>query len=144
MEFKDMVTLYFERSNALQTYWAFYTSMVLALLAFFGSMKPTRQKLLIGIVLSISFASFAVVNLDALKAATKARIACRDMIFSGTLDKSPSHDVQEHIRQMITPWPFAGVALMHVAGDLFTLGAIWFFVLLKAPDTIPERETICS
>lgn len=133
MEFKDLVTLYFERSNALQTYWAFYTTIVLALLAFFGSIKPSRQKLLIAVVLSLSFISFAAVNLDALRSVTKARIACRDLIFSGRLDNLPSQEVQQHIEQIITPWPFAGVAVMHVAGDIFTVGSIWFLVLLKSP-----------
>jgi hypothetical protein len=132
MEFKDMVTLYFERSNALQTYWSFYTTMGLALLAYFGGMKTSPQKYLIAVVLSLSFVSFAVVNLDALRAVTKARVICRDLIYSGKLANSPSPEAQEQIQQMITPWPFAYVAVMHISGDLFTLGSIWFLVLLKS------------
>ena len=131
MDFKDIVTLYFERSNALQTYWGFYTTMALALLAYFGGMKPSPQKFLIAVVLSLSFISFAVVNLDALRAVTKARIVCRDLIYSGNLTNSPSAEVQRQIQRMITPWPFAAVAVMHISGDLFTLGSIWFLVLLK-------------
>jgi hypothetical protein len=131
MDFKDIVTLYFERSNALQTYWSFYTTMALALLAYFGGMKSSPQKFLIAIVLSLSFISFTVVNLDALRAVTKARIVCRDLIYSDRLANPPSQEVQKQIRQMITPWPFEGVAVMHISGDLFTLGAIWFLVLLK-------------
>jgi hypothetical protein len=136
MEFKDIVTLYFERSNALQTYWSFYTTMALALLAYFGGMKPSPRKFLIAIVLSLSFISFAVVNLDALKAVTEARILCKKLLCSGKLDHSPSPEVQRQIQQMITPWPFATVVVMHISGDLFTLGSIWFLVLLKS-----ERRT---
>ena len=132
MDFKDVVTLYFERSNALQTYWSFYTTMGGALLAYFGGMKPSANKYLIAVVLSISFVSFAAVNLDALRAVTKARVICRDLIYSGKLANSPSPEAQEQIQKLITPWPFAYVAAMHISGDLFTLGGIWFLVLTKS------------
>jgi hypothetical protein len=37
MDFKDLVSLYFERSNAIQTFWNFYLTVILGLSAFFGS-----------------------------------------------------------------------------------------------------------
>jgi hypothetical protein len=37
--FKDAISLYFERSNALQTYWNYQLTVILGLLGFFAATK---------------------------------------------------------------------------------------------------------
>ena len=66
MEFKDLVSLYFERSNAIQTFWNFYLTVIFGLLAFFESQKmPVGNRALPTLVFSLAFAGFAAFNLHA-------------------------------------------------------------------------------
>jgi hypothetical protein len=39
----EALSLFFERSNALQTYWNFHLTVILGLLAFFGTTRITRK-----------------------------------------------------------------------------------------------------
>jgi hypothetical protein len=42
MEYKDVLSLAFQRADELQNYWSFYGTVVLALLGFFASLKADR------------------------------------------------------------------------------------------------------
>jgi len=131
MDFKDLVTLYFERSNAMQTYWNFYITIILALLAFFGSMKAVTPKRLIAGILSFCFVVFAGVNLDALIDATNARRAVQSLIVAKQFANPPSSEVVEKISATITPPTLAWVAGVHLGGDAFAHAGIWFLVMQK-------------
>ena len=73
MEFKDLVTWYFERTNAMQTLWSIYVTIVLGLLGFLGSAKLKPPRLRILCILLIAFLGFAFVNCSALRSVTRQR-----------------------------------------------------------------------
>jgi hypothetical protein len=116
MDFKDLVTLYFERTNALQTYWNFYMTIILALLAFFGSMKAINPKKLIAAILSFSFVAFAAVNLSAIIDVTKARHAVQSVIAAKQFQDHPRQEVYDCISRTIHPPPLFAVVGVHLGG----------------------------
>jgi hypothetical protein len=70
---KELVSLVFERSNAVQTFWNFQVTIILALLAFFGTTTITNKKLLLAGVLSFAYLLLACVNAIAVAEVTKVR-----------------------------------------------------------------------
>lgn len=132
MDFKDLVNLYFERSNALQTYWSFYISIVLALLAFFGSLKRSRHNLLLTVFLSISFIVCAAMNLSALWDVTEARLAVKQLILTRTFSPPLDPEVLNAMRGVLKPATLGWVVGTHLSGDILTLAGIWYLALRKA------------
>jgi hypothetical protein len=146
MEFHDVLTLYFERSDAMQTYWNFYITVNLALLAFIATIQVARLNRRMATILTISLVAFWVVNADALAEVTKQRLTARSLLdaFStklreepekrevfATLTKVPDQDVAEKILADINPPKVWIVLVMHLIGDLFVLSVIWFFTLKR-------------
>jgi len=43
MEYKDAISMLFERSGATQTFWNFHFTIILALIAFFASISPNPK-----------------------------------------------------------------------------------------------------
>jgi hypothetical protein len=70
MEFKDFVSLYFERTNAMQTLWSIYITITLGLLGFLASVRLRTSRIALALFLCSVFAGFAWVNLDALRSVT--------------------------------------------------------------------------
>src|SRR3989442_15845622 len=71
MKYADLIQLYFERSNALQSYWTLYVVIVGGLLAFSSLRKlPAAFTTLI---VSVLFGLFAYENLEAIKATAVQR-----------------------------------------------------------------------
>lgn len=134
MEFKDLLSLYFERSNAMQTYWNFYITIILALMAFFGTVKITpRIKYVIGILL-LAFIAFASVNLSALREVNQQRIDARTIIEQGMFKRdnaAPDQAVAEQLLKDMNPPSIAGVTAMHITGDVLTVIAILVLVLKR-------------
>src|SRR5437763_11023455 len=90
MEFKDLLSLYFERSNAMQTFWGLYITIALGLLAFIGSVKVSRKKrMFLACILSAGFTGFAFVNAYALRDVTLERRAAYRLI-TDYRDKNPN------------------------------------------------------
>jgi len=133
MEFKDLLALYFERSNAMQMYWNFYITIVLALLAFFGTVKISSKMKLITGILILAFIGFALVNLGALREVDQQRIDAKTLIEQGAFTKAPDLNeatVKLLLRDMNPP-SLAGVTTLHIICDLFTISAILILVLKK-------------
>ena len=132
MELKDLLSLYFERSNSMQTFWSLYITIVLGLLVFFGSGRRSKY---LGIILSIAFAMFAYVNLDGLIDVTKQRNALNDLVYPMTVGNSSCSLAASRIYPTLDPPKPCAVRLVHITGDLLTLACMWFFVLkpYKAP-----------
>src|ERR1700732_106954 len=63
MKYNDLIQLYFERSNALQSYWTLYVVIVGGLLAFSSLRKVPAA--LTTLIVSILFGLFAYEDLDA-------------------------------------------------------------------------------
>jgi hypothetical protein len=131
MSYQDIVTLYFERSNEMQTFWTFYLAVCVLMPALVGIMRPSRRRLVVGAILSFAFAVTAAVNLNAVMDISNARLACRDLLLSGSLPGAPAPAVQKQIRRVILPPAVGSVVAVHIAGDLFTLGILWYLALSR-------------
>ena len=80
MEFKDALTLYFERSNAMQVFWNFYITVNLAIIAFFGSRDASKDNRFVAAIITVAFTVFAIVNCNGLYDVTQQRIALKGLI----------------------------------------------------------------
>jgi heme/copper-type cytochrome/quinol oxidase subunit 4 len=134
VELKDVVTLYFERANAMQTFWSFYITIILALLAFFSSAKLGKKAVQVGVILSLAFAFFAAVNLwGGLREVTHQRKAVADLIHNWNFEDGKQPEAAGRDKAMwkvLEPTmhapPWNEVVLTHLIGDVLTLVAIWF------------------
>jgi hypothetical protein len=64
MRYADLIALYFERSNALQSYWTVCVLVIGGLLAV-AALRP-RRDVLAGVLASILYCAFAYKNLSAM------------------------------------------------------------------------------
>jgi hypothetical protein len=90
----------FERSNAMQMYWNFYITIVLALMAFFGTVKTVSNQIFTGILI-LAFIAFAMVNLGALREVDQQLIDAKMLIEQGAFQKENAPD-QATVRQLLT------------------------------------------
>ena len=121
MDYKDIVALYFERSNQMHTLWSLYLAVCLVLPALVGIVRSSARRLFVGAVLYFALAVIAVINLSASIDTTRTRIACRDLLRSGVLEHVPGETVQQQINAMIRPPSVAAVTGVQIDGDLLAL-----------------------
>lgn len=136
-EMKDLVSLYFERGNAMQTLWGLYITITLGLLAFFGAAKVSAKRYVLAAILSIGFAGFAAVNQDALHDVTCARNAIRKIILDKEATTTEDKALQ-YLVSKIAPPTSTQVRVFHIAADVSVLIALWTITLLK------QREPAAS
>jgi hypothetical protein len=122
--FKDVISLYFERSAAMQTYWNFYVTIILAYIVYFAADKHRTK--LVASSLAAAFIMFALANLGGLREVTHERLALR--CIACTLAHSPA---ELQLFETLDPPEFWCVALIHIAGDVFILGGIWYLALRR-------------
>ena len=80
-ETKDLLDFFFHCSDSMQTFWNFYITIVLGLIAFFASTK-NPSKSMAGII-TIAFVLFAIVNLSGLHDLTNQRfVAAKAILLS--------------------------------------------------------------
>ena len=130
MKLQELISLYFERTNAMQTLWGIYITIVLALLAFYGS-KDTSAGIGRSVLITMAFVGFAVVNLDALKDVTTTRNRTRDLIVNDKASDHLNDDLRRVLPEIITPPSVLSVMVFHIAGDLMVVGWIWGMTLSK-------------
>ena len=122
MTYNDLIQLYFERSNSLQSYWTLYVVVIGGLLAFSSIRK--QGDMLTTLLVSILFSFFAFKNLDAIHDVTVQRFAVLDAI-----KKSPPSNetasVSKAIEPTLNPPEFTGVRNFHVTSDVLTILALW-------------------
>lgn len=128
MDFRDLVTLYFERTNAMQTLWGLYLTIVLGLLGFLGTVKLKPPRLRIISLLLIAFCAFAYVNCDALRSVTSQRNILVTLIrqSSGPVEAQEAIYAKnrKQIADSLDPPSVAAVVGFHIAGDALTVFAI--------------------
>ena len=126
MHYNELIQLYFERSNSLQSYWTLYVVVIGGLLAFSsirkqGDMGTTA-------LVSVLFAFFAFKNLDAIHDVTVQRFAVLEVIKQYSATGAEMQNVsaaQKAIAPTLIPPEFGGVRNFHVASDVLTILALW-------------------
>jgi hypothetical protein len=123
MELNDLVALYFERSNAMQTLWGFYITIVMGILAFLGSVTLRQPKWLIVAPLAAAFVGFVLVNLNALRSITRQRHTVVDLIRAGQFKNKEEGDspTTNKILADLDPPKAWQVTAFHLLGDALAL-----------------------
>jgi hypothetical protein len=132
MNLQQLISFLFERGNAMQTFWGFYITVSLGLIAFFGASKrPPHLTALVSLV----FIAFATVNASGMLDIAKQREFLWSQLNSysapGSSTTSNPSDVAiaAGIKQVARPPTFAEVKRFHIGCDIAILIAIWVLTL---------------
>jgi hypothetical protein len=141
MTFKDIVAFLLERGNAMQTYWGFYISISLGLIAFFGNAKRSPR---VAALLSIAFVTFAYVNCDGVTDVAQQRNVFFKLLHAAAAspNESESHSdasIAQSLEKAATPPTPEEVRSFHIASDVAVLAAIWLLTLWPT-----KKESIVS
>ena len=118
MQYNELIQLYFERSDAIQSYWTLYVAVIGGVLAF-ASLR-LRPDWLTTTLVSILFAIFAYKNLGGIYDATIQRYAILDLI-----RKAPAPAAENPITPTLLPPDYPGVRNYHIAVDALTILTLW-------------------
>lgn len=133
----DILKAIFERGNAMQTYWSFYISLSLALVAFFGSAQRSKQ---IAIIMTIAFVGFASVNCKALWDRANERSELHRLITGGEAGEVDAKWCS--LLAISRPPDPRGVLMFHAGADLGVLAALWLLTLRarEVKQAVTERR----
>lgn len=135
MDFIQTVTLFFQRDDAMQSYWTFYVTVVLGYIGFFGAASPSKYLRPLCVLATAAFCGFGIVNLAAIRETDAQRIELASTIRrfkpSSTLPAERLAAVQATLGQ---PSSLTVVTVFHLIGDLLVIGAIWAIVYAKQSD----------
>jgi hypothetical protein len=129
MKYDELIQLYFERSNALQSYWTLYVVIVGALLAFSSLRKlPAAVTTLI---VTLLFGLFAYENLDAIMTVTKQRHATLAAIQKADAGSTEIKPVRDLLEPTLTPAAESAVMRTHLISDFLTVLGLWAMELRR-------------
>ena len=141
MNYNDLIQLYFERSNALQSYWNLYVVVVGGLLAFSSLRK--QPALITTLIVSLLFGLFAYENHDAIQVATGQRLAVHESItkFDPGAAGPTAKPVRDVLEPTLTPASHASVRMTHLTSDILVIAALWAmeFRRRRLRSTIPAQ-----
>jgi hypothetical protein len=134
MTLQQTLAMLLERGNAMQSFWGFYISITLGLLAFFGSLqRPIR----LAVLVSIAFIAFATVNASGMLDIAEQREALWNQIaqFNGSMKPDGSAlsegELAAALADVVKPPASKGIRVFHVCSDIAVLLAIWFLTLRR-------------
>lgn len=122
MTYTDLIHLFFERSNAMQSYWNLYVVIVGGLLAF-SSLRKQPAAITTAVV-CVLFALFAYNNLDAMKDTTAQRWATLELIKSAAGGEQMK-ERRDKLEATLTPATYESVRFTHVTSDILTIVGLW-------------------
>jgi hypothetical protein len=127
MRYAELITLYFERSDAIRSLWTLCVIVLGGLLAV-AVLRP-RADPVAGVLATVLFVSFAYKNLGAIHDATLQRFAALEAIRLYAPAPSPDEAIVPAVRRSIEPTllppPYEGVRTFHVACDAVAVGTLW-------------------
>ena len=122
MNLTQLLPMYFERSNAFETLWSFYVTVVLGLLAFSGGGKQTH--IAVAVFLTIAFLVFVAGSLKALIVVTRQRCRLEKLISAAAKEAD-----EKFIAGTIDSSTVRLVVAFHLLGDVLAIAGIWRFAL---------------
>ena len=131
MNYNELIQLYFERANAMQSYWNLYVIVIGGLLAFSSVRKQPAA--VTTLIVSILFALFAFKNLDAMHDVTAQRFATLEAIkgFDAGGTAPTGQKVRELLEPTLTPASYGSVQATHLTSDILTIAALWAMELRR-------------
>src|SRR4051794_35258274 len=118
MNYHDLIQLYFERANAMQSFWNLYVIIVGGLLAF-SSVRKQPAAITTALV-SILFALFAYNNLDAMHDVTAQRFATLQAIQQLPRGAASDDNARNLLEPTLTPATYGSVRCTHITSDVLT------------------------
>jgi hypothetical protein len=125
MTFAQTLTIALERSNQLQTFWAFYATVVLGVLAFFGSARSGSRPKVVATLVTVGFLAVSIANLEALLDVSRQRLELQGLL----VQLAGSDGVLVSMANTITPSSLFAVKAFHRVFDLFTIVSIWVMTI---------------
>ncbi len=129
MNYHELIQLYFERSNALQSYWTLYVVIVGGVLAF-SSLRREPAALTTAIV-SVLFALFAFENLNAIQDTASQRFAALDAIKKFESGSAEVNGVRAALEATLMPASQSSTRTTHLVSDGLTIAALWAMELRR-------------
>jgi len=132
MNYSELIQLYFERSNALQSYWTLYVVIIGGLLAFSSLSK--QPSFLTTSLVTILFCIFAYKNLDAIRDTTSQRFAALQLIKQSEATVTEAQSLKrarEVLEPTLTPATDQSVRTTHISSDVLTVAAVWSMELRR-------------
>src|SRR3954468_8181458 len=129
MNYSELIQLYFERSNALQSYWTLYVVIVGGLLAF-SSLRKQPATLTTAIV-SVLFALFAYENLSAIQATASNRFATLDAIKTSEGTVADVSRLRQSLEPTLQPASHGSTQATHLISDVLTIAGLWAMELRR-------------
>ena len=133
MTLQQLVSQLFERGNAMQSFWGFYITVSLGLIAFFGSSRRTS---LLAVLMSVGFVGFATVNLSGMTDIAGQRVFLWQQLDSFPTARTPPEgdtladpNFIDGLKIVSRPPNPLGVMSFHIICDLAVLVAIWVLTL---------------
>ncbi len=129
MRYAELVQLYFQQSDTLQTYWTVYVVVIGGLLAV--AALRTEPDRLGGVLATILYCAFAYKNMGAIRDLTQTREATLTTLqqFDSTAafpaDLSGIHEFQQKILPTLHGTPADGVKSFHITCDAITIVTLW-------------------
>ena len=127
MTYADLVTLYFERSDALQNYWTLYVVLIGGMLAVASLRREPDGAA--GVLATALYLAFAYKNLDAIHDVTLNRFATLDAIrqYDGPTPPAAGGPAtfRRGLETTLRPPTYAAVRNFHVGCDAVTVATLW-------------------
>jgi NO-binding membrane sensor protein with MHYT domain len=150
MTFKDIVAQLLERGNAMQTFWGFYISISVGLIAFVGNAKRNKRSPVVAAILSIAFIAFATVNYSGMADITDQRSVFYERLGeAAAIDIATADNITVARAELngtialelsrYRPPTRAEVRMFHLIADVLVLAAIWTLTLWKEEKKTPEE-----
>lgn len=117
MTYAELIQLYFERSNAIQSLWTLYVVIIGGLLAV-ASMRQ-RPDFVLTVLAIVLFGAFANRNLGGIHDITVQRFAVLDQIHA--VSAAELSNKQTAFERTLTPPEFGGVRNFHVGCAALTI-----------------------
>jgi hypothetical protein len=126
MELKDLVTLYFERTNAMESLWSIYITITLGLIGFVSAAKLNAPRLRIISILILAFVGFAAVNGSALDNVVVQRNVLVNLIrnFPTNNADKVTKAVKDDLSSTLDPTKPWELVTFHLCADVLAILAI--------------------
>jgi hypothetical protein len=142
MRFGELVQLYFDRSNALQSYWTLYVVVIGGLLAI--SALRSQPDFVAGVLVTILFTCFAYKNLGAIHDAIDQRQATLQAI-QAYRTSGPENDV-DLPRGLLLPKlvqdDYSDTRTFHISCDVLTILTMWLMQLRRFRETTKQSRAV--
>jgi hypothetical protein len=148
MKYNELIQLYFERSNAILTYWMIFVTGIGALIAFSAARKDLTVRPMLFMSLGfLMFASLDIIGLLDVNAQRRAVIIAINQypLPSDSYERALINTSRANIVKSFIPFTDAEVLVLHLTIDLLTIAGLWLVSykgFQRSTGSVPFRQII--